>query len=293
MRTKTMGRILLGVITSVWLAGGVACADDGLVFRALGVYKGRSDISDTGITCEYPSQGGAIADGSYQMGLWNSYGQQTLMFPDANNGQADPCGGYLQLQNNMLTQGINVDRIQIKMKIPGARQFAGYVPTRKSWPLACKQFRRYTLYAGTRLDPVTAETQPSNSGLPNVGFVQMLPMLSSQVLSCLRSQYAGIPTSVFTSLPVVFAIRATGTADNGETWTTNTVRYTLTLRHTCGNGRVDDGEFCDPNAPNTCLLGACSDEGMCGDTGIPCATDADCIGTCVAPDDPSECTCVY
>ena len=183
--------------------------------------------------------------------------------------------------------------MQIKMKIPGSRQFPGHVPTRKTWPLACKPFRRNTLDAGTRLDPVTAQTQPSNGGLPNVAFVQMLPMLSSQVLSCLRDQYAGIPTSVFTSLPVVFAIRATGTDDSGETWTTNTVRYTLTLRHTCGHGRVDDGEFCDPNAPNTCLLGACSDEGMCGDTGIPCTSDADCVGSCIAPDDPSECTCVY
>ena len=294
MRRVKRSRVLVAVLAAMWLAGGAARADnDGLVFRALGFYKGRPNITDTSIECEIPAQGSAIVDGTHSMGLWNTFGSPTIEFPDARNGWADPCGGYLQLQNNMLLEGINVDWVEVKMRIPGARRFAGSVPTRRNFPLACKYLRKTTIFAGTRLDPVSAATQPSSSGLANVAFVQLIPMLSPQVIQCLQDQYGTLSTTTFSSLPVVLAVRATGTADNGKRFSTNTVRYTLTLRHLCGNGRVDNGEQCDPNAPNTCLLGACSEQGTCGETNVPCSSDADCVGTCLQPPSPSECTCVY
>ena len=96
------------------------------------------------------------------------------------------------------------------------------------------------------------------------------------------------------SLPLVIKANAVGRADSGDIYRSNTARYTLTLRHTCSNGRVDDGEQCDPNAvvdlcDGRCVGGACTIP-----NGAACTTDGDCVqGTCVAPDDPSECTCSY
>jgi hypothetical protein len=178
------------------------------------------------------------------------------------------------------------------MRIPGAGRFRNDVPTRKGFPLACKQFSKVKFFAGARLDPVDSDTTSSNSGAPNVVFLQLVPMVSTQLVTCLRSQYTSLPTDTLASVPLVISAKATGRGDDGSILRTNTISYTLTLRHVCGNGRVDDGELCDPNAPNTCLLGPCQD-GQCGDSDFACFSDADCIGTCLAAGDPSECTCVY
>jgi len=294
MRTANRGRILVGVMASVLTVAGAGRADtDGLVFRANGIYRGEADISEEGIKCEIPAVGSAIPDGSFNMGLWNTYGVKTLMFPDVNSPFGDPCGGYIQLQNNMTAQGINVQQVQIKMRIADAKRLAGYVPTRRGWPLACRKLRRLKVFAGTRLDPVGSSNQPSSSAQANVAFVQLLPILSTQLISCLRDQYAPLPTEVYSSLRVVVSARAFGVADNGQGFNTNSVNYTLTLRHTCGNGRLDDGEICDATSPsNQCLLGECA-EGFCGATPVPCVTNADCIGGCLEQGGPSECTCQF
>ncbi len=95
-------------------------------------------------------------------------------------------------------------------------------------------------------------------------------------------------------------IRATvfGTSDTGDTFRANPISYTLNLRHSCGNGRIDDGEQCDPNAPTTCL-GFCvisqgATNGLCSNNKNHfCLVDTDCQGICLPPNDPSECICVY
>lgn len=296
MRTQRVGRVLAGVLASMALCAGAAAAStDGLVFRANGFYRGEADISDEGIKCEIPAVGAAIPDATFQMGLWNTYGAMTLQFPDVNHAFANPCGGYLQLQNNMTAQGINVETVELKFRILGAKRFSSDVPTRRAWPLACREVRRMRIFTGSRLDPVGSTNQPSSSGQSNVAFVQVLPMVSTQIIHCLRAQYAPLPVEQYASFPLVIAARAVGRGDDGETVKTNTVQYTLTLRHTCGNGRWDDGEMCDPTAPNNaCLLGECSEDGFCGDTPIPCVTNADCIGVCLtAFGSPSECTCQF
>lgn len=293
MQTVKRMRILVAVGLTVLTTGALAADTDGLVFRANGLYRGEADISEEGIKCEIPSVGAAIPDGSFNMGLWNTFGSKTLQFPDANNPYGNPCGGYLQLQNNMTAQGINVERVEVKLRIAGARRFRDLVPTRRGWPVACRGLRNVTVFAGTRLDPAGSKDQPSNSGQANVAFVQLLPILTPQIIHCLREQYAPLPTTVYTSLPVVLSVRAFGRADNGDGFKTNPVQYTLTLRHTCGNARIDDGEACDPAAAtNPCLLGECA-SGFCGSTAVPCLSNADCVGSCIAQGDPMECTCEY
>jgi hypothetical protein len=294
---RIVRRTGLWALVAAWtLAAGPVHAGNnpnGIVFRAVGFAAGEAEISGGQIKCEIPDIQGAIRDGAFSFGLWNTFGVQSLTFPDVNHPFGNPCGGWLQLQSNLVEQGLSIERIEMRFAIPGAGRFRQFVPTRQRFPIACRDFRSATLYTGAVLSPSNGMNSNSSSGAPNVAFVHMLPMVTPQLLGCLRDQYAGLSTDLFVSLPLVIRATAVGRADSGEVYRANTARYTLTLRHTCGNGRVDDGEFCDPNAPNTCS-GYCN-AGTCTlPRGKGCTTDAECAqGTCVAPDDPSECICTY
>jgi hypothetical protein len=286
---------VLATLLATTLVAGVASADNnpnGLAFRAVGWFKGKGEISDTSIKCEIPTNSSAIADGSFAMGLWNTFGVPTIYFPDINGPFSNPCGGWLEIQNNLQTQSIQIDHIELRYKIPGARRFRGSVPTRNQFPLACRSLRNDTSFVGAIVNPVNA-TDTSGSGVPNITFIQVLPLVSSQLIDCLRSQYAGLPTDLFSSLPLVIRATVVGTSDSGDTYRANSLAYTLNLRHLCGNGRVDDGEQCDPTASvNTCTEDMCT-SGHCGLSGAPCNGNFDCAGHCVPNNDPSECTCVY
>ena len=275
---------------------------NGIVFRAVGWFKGKAEITAGQIKCEIPSVTGAIPDGSFSVGLWNTYGSQTLFFPDTSNPFGNPCGGWLQLQNNLRDQALNLDHVELRFKIRGASRYNPPVASQKGFPVACNYLQKDKVFAGLRINPVNSSQSTSSSGAPNVIFLQMLPIVSPQLLSCLRGQYAPLSTDTYTSFPLVGRATVVAVSDAGETYRSNTVGYTISLRHTCGNGRIDDGEICDPSplAPTTCF-GVCagadpasSTPGQCthNDT-IACFSSADCQGTCVAAGQPSECICVY
>lgn len=294
MRSKGIGLVATAVAGIVLMAGVARAGTDGLVLTALGIYKGKEDISAQQIQCEIPTVASAIPSAVTQAGLWNTYGAPTLFFPDRNNPFGDPCGGWLQVRNNLFAEGMNVSKVTVKLRIPGANRFRDFVPTRNGFPTACKQFRKSTLFAGTWLDGELNQNPNSESGLTNVAFIQLLPIVSTDLIHCLRAQYAPLTTDEFVSLPLVAAITATGRAINGDRFTSNVVSYTITLRHTCGNGRVDDGEQCDATSvANTCAVGPCTGGHCTGLSSITCTTDADCVGSCVAPANPEECTCLF
>jgi len=275
--------VAMMVVTATSLAAPAVASTDGLVFRALGFYRGTQNISDDSISCEIPTTSSAIADGGHQMGIWNSYGFETVSYPDEVNPFGNPCGGWVQLQNNMRTQGINLTRVVLHMKLPGSKRFRDQVPTRRNWPTACKGLRKQVLFLGARMDPVgSIPTGGSGSGAPNVVFLQLFPMLPPETLTCLRDQYDSLDTTSFSSMPLVFKARAYGMTDSGDQVQTQNFRYTLTLRHQCGNARVDNGEQCDPAAPfNSCVI---EGEG---------ADDPPIVGSCEPQGIPSECLCVF
>jgi len=294
MRIMRQGVVVAALVGAV-LMGEVAFAasnPNGMVFRAVGWFKGKAEITAGQIKCEIPSVTSAISEGAFSVGLWNTYGVPTLMYPDINNPFGNPCGVWIQLQSNLINQGIVVDRVKLRYRIRGAQRFRPFIPMSRRWPIACDQYRREVIFVGARLNPSNSNVDTSASGAPNVAFIEMLPLVTPQQIACLRSQFAALPPDVYSSLPLVVRATAIGTSDAGETYTSNVSSYTLTLRHSCGNGRVDDGEICDPAAPSTCF-GSCVG-GFCSqDDGLGCASDADCIGTCVTQGDPSECVCVY
>jgi len=275
------------VLTATSLAAPAYGSNDGLSFRAMGFYKGVESISEDSITCEIPTVSTAIADGGFQMGMWNTFdlstAVETVSYPDAINPFGNPCGGWMQLQNNMRTQGINVTRVVLRMKVLGANRFRDQVPTKRGWPMACRGLEKQVLFLGARMDPFGAPTTGgSGSGQPNTVFLQLLPMMSPQALACVRDQYSPLPAETLTSLSVAFRARAFGMTDAGEKIQTQTARYTLTLTHFCGNGRLDNFEQCDPeSALNYCVI-ASETEGQ-----------PDTIGQCLPPGTPTECLCAF
>jgi hypothetical protein len=294
MRIVGRGPVLALVAFVLTTAAGEAAAGNnpnGVVFRAVGWFKGKGEITAGEIKCEIPSVSTAIAEGAFALGMWNTYGVPTIYYPDINSPFGNPCGVWIMLQNNARDQGLVIDRIRLRYRIPRAGRMRALVPTRNRWPIACRDFRNEIVFAGTRINPVNS-SEETQSGAPNVAFIEMLPFVTPQLIGCLRSQYAPLSTDVFVSLPLVVRATAFATSDAGDTYQSNTIQYTLNLRHTCGNGRVDDGEFCDPQAPNTC--GGVCQNGVCSQNeNLPCTDSSDCAGTCMAQGDPSECICVY
>lgn len=293
---RIVRRLMMAGLLAASLPGLAVAGSDGLVLRALGWYQGRAAISETGVSCQIPTVDTAISDGFFSMGIWNTFGEETLQFPDRNSAFGNPCGGFLQLWNSMVKQGIILDRVNLGYRIAGWKRFNGVVPQRKGWPIACNVFRRSTIYAGVRLGPNDPLAPPSgSSGLPNVAFIQAVPMVSASVFACLREQYATLPSDVYTDFPLVIKARASGFADNGDRFTSNVVKYTLNLRHLCGNGRLDTGEACDLTASGQ----PCSGSAICvantciRDPTRGCNDDADCLGTCQPAGSVEECTCTY
>jgi len=292
MRSRTMiGAALLAGV----LGASVAHADNnphGMVFRAVGWFKGRAQIADGTITCEIPTTSSKISDGAFSMGLWNTFGVPTLLFPDENSGFGNPCGGWIELQSNLLDQSITLDRIEVKLGVPRARRFQPRVPAFRGFPVACNGLRRETFYVGQVLYPSNS-TLDSGSGAPNVTFIQLLPLLPTETLSCLRTQYATMPATQYPSLPVVIKATAVGISDSGTTYRSNPISYSVNLRHTCGNGRVDDGEECDSTAPGNACAGSCNGGTCSQNSNLGCSSNADCIGSCTAPGGTTECVCIY
>lgn len=282
LRAALAATMLTAAVVPAW------AGDDGLVLRSAGFFEAESSGSGE---CTIPAIDSGIPLSSDTMGLWNTFGIPTIMYPPS------PCGGWMQVQNVMTSQGINIESVDLRLRIAGAGRYRQFVPTRKGFPTACRSLRRTKVFSGAHLFPLGTDPSFGNtgSGAAHVAFVNLFPMVNAQVIHCLREQYAGLPTDLYVSFPLVIRAVASGRTDSGDVVRSNPIQFTLTLRHLCGNARVDDGEQCDPNAPDTCSLGRCDPQGFtcAGDDSVSCVTDADCQGSCMPQGDPMECVCIY
>jgi hypothetical protein len=203
------------VVVLVALAGaGPARGDDGLVLRARGFVRGRSEIVRDRVRCEVPSDGAAVPDTSFVIGLLATAGIPTVVFPDPNNPFADPCGGWLQMQSSLAAQGIQLDGVELRYRLGGGAGSAG-VPLRRGFPRACRRLRQARLTVGLRLDPEAA-----------TAYLPVLPMVSPNLLRCLQDALAAAP---LVSVPLRIRARVSGLADAGGRFTSNPAGYTLTL----------------------------------------------------------------
>ena len=279
-------------LAAVMLVAGTQAAragDDGLVLRAVGFFE--AEASGAGTACSIPSISDGIPVSSDTIGLSNTFGIPTIQYPQ------DSCQGWMELQNVMTSQGINIESVDIRLRIAGAGRFRQFVPTRKGFPSACSALRNAKVFTGAHLFPVGTDPNFGNtgSGIPHVAFVNLFPMVNAQVINCLREQYSALPTDVYVSFPLIIRAVATGVKESGGKVRSNPLQFTLSLLHLCGNGRIDAGETCDPSAPNTCSIGPCNVlGGTCQlNPTVFCASDADCTGTCLPQGDPLECSCLF
>ena len=202
---------------------GTASADvgnpNGMVFRAIGIFQGQVEEG----RCRVPVMNQAIADNSgavcrdateFVFPDGSVSVEPTYMYPMFGPEFIDFCGGFIALQNNMINQAINVEKVRVRYRIPGL-----------GFPVLCRSQRSFKLYTGQRIDPVNSvNTGPF--GAVNVVFMQMLPIYSQQFLDCLRDPARG---DVQAPVTVVAKIRAFGQLDDGRSIKSNRAQYSLTL----------------------------------------------------------------
>jgi hypothetical protein len=203
------------VVLAVAVASALpAHGDDGLVLRARGFVRGRSEISRERIRCEVPTEGAAVPDTAFVIGLVATAGMPTLVFPDPQNPAADPCGGWLEVESALVGQGLQVDRVELRYRLGGGARRSG-VALRRGFPPACRTLRRARLATGLRLDPAAPG-----------GVVPVLPMVGPDVLGCLRDVLAVAPAA---SVTLLIRARVSGVADAGGRFTSAPAGYSLTL----------------------------------------------------------------
>ena len=114
---------VLGVIAMLAAApcASVAGTVDGLVLRTGGFVRGEAEITAERIRCDVPGPASAIPDGTFALGLFDTFGVATRFFPDPLNPFGNPCGGWLRVESALRTQGVTVEGVTLRYRLRGAR----------------------------------------------------------------------------------------------------------------------------------------------------------------------------
>jgi hypothetical protein len=204
-------RMMLGGLAfALALVGGCGGSggnnDQGIVFRASGIFRTLTNITPERITCTEPiTVESSISDTSGQISL-----SSTFNFPNRTDPAADPCGGQLALQNSLATQSINVQFVTIEYEVAGA---AVQVPT-------------YVANTSITIPPSTCEGCTS-SGQDGLVFLLLAGQLvPDQILGFLNVNVNRLPTPPY---QMNLFITASGQSDQGTNYESNTVGYTVTV----------------------------------------------------------------
>lgn len=181
--------------------GGGGSNDNGVSFSFLGVFQEvqeqEAPAADTPPTVEdHPGDTGR------EIRL-----EDTTEIPDDRNNDGDIDGGYLGMQNNLDTQSINVEGVQVKIIVPGAvinPVATDFVPL------------------GIRLGPATV---PEGETRTNVAFAQTL-FVQPDVMAFLNQNPSLLPRPPFTMNVVM---RLTGTSDSGDSFDSNEFTYAVSV----------------------------------------------------------------
>ena len=127
--------------------------------------------------------------------------------PNDVNGDGDADGGFLGMQNNLATQSMNVEGVNVKIVIPGA--LINPVATDFA-PLAI------------RLDPAPAVGSQSTN---NEAFAQTI-FVPPDVIAFLNQNPNLLPPKPFT-MNIVMTLQ--GTSDNGDNFVSNEFTYSVNV----------------------------------------------------------------
>lgn len=179
--------------------------DQGIVFRAVGTYRGLESIELGRITCTEPTVENAIIDTSFDLDI-----SSVDSFPDRFDPNADPCGGYIALENNLTNLAINVQEIVIRYDVPGA---AIQVPD-------------HSISFGQRIQPSSSQQQ-TTSGQANLIFAELVGQLVPRTIIVFLNQNVNL----LPETPYIMNafITARGQSDTGENYETNEIGYTFTI----------------------------------------------------------------
>jgi hypothetical protein len=212
MAKKTWGVVSRAVAALTVVASLVACGgsggnnDQGIVFRATGIYRGLESIQPDRITCTEPTVSNAIIDTSFTLSL----SLPIEGFPDRFNPFADPCGGYIGLQNNLSNQFMNVNEISLRYDVPGA---AVQVPD-------------HSVSFGQTIPPSSFDGD-SPSGQGNLIYAELVGQIVPQtILVFLNQNVNRLPDTPY--IMNVFLV-ARGQSDQGTNYQTNEIGYTITV----------------------------------------------------------------
>jgi len=204
----------VGRVVGLALILGLVCAscgsnenDQGSSFRAVGIFQGTVETDK----CTAPVADKAIADQSIALPLNDS---PTINidtgFPNASSGFL-LCRGYIWLENNLFDQAIDVDRIDFKYEIPGARIA---IPASAST-------------VGFKIPPANADPKKTSNPFGQVNIYlghlegQLVP---ASLVLFLRQNQASLPELPYN---MVIHITARGRTDSGDLLVTNEIRYSV------------------------------------------------------------------
>ncbi len=207
MNAKYFG-VVVGLATALVVAGCGGSGgnnDQGIVFRAVGTFRGLESIELGRITCTEPTVQNAIIDTAFTLDIGT-----VIDFPNRFDPFADPCGGYIALENNLEFVSINVQEIVIRYEVPGA---AIQVPD-------------HSVTFGQRIQPASSDQQ-TTSGQPNLIFAELVGQIVPRNIIVFLNQNVNLLPS--TPYLMNAFITARGQSDTGETYETNEIGYTFTI----------------------------------------------------------------
>lgn len=193
--------VIVAAIALASCGGGGGSNDQGVSFRALGVFQEtleqQAPAADTLPTPEL-----AVGDTGRTIIL-----SQTQVFPTDVNRDGDLDGGFLGFQNLLASQRLNVTGAHVELLVPGA--LINPVAT---------DFVPIALTLGPAVVGLNEEAQ-------NVAYAQTL-FVSPDVLAFLNQNPSLLPTPPY---QINVVMTATAVSDGGETYESNEFTYAITV----------------------------------------------------------------
>jgi hypothetical protein len=200
MVARGRGVVLAACLAVVGCGSGGGSNDQGVSFRALGVFQEQEQVAPSVDTFDAENPEG---DSGRIISLSN-----TPVIPNDINGDGDLDGGFLGMRNELVSQGINVQGINVKIFIPGALL---------NNPVA------------TDFVPLAVSLGPSKVAegetLHNTFYSQTI-VVSADVMAFLNQNRTLLPRTPF-NMNIVMKI--SGISDSGDDFDTNEITYNVVV----------------------------------------------------------------